>query len=123
MADNAWQEVYVHSKVTIMDDTFTIISSANLNTRSMEKDTELGIIYKQARSHMIYANGYGVCIPSKNAAANPDGMHDYNVAKQVFAVWKVLLDDNRKAKKEKSSKPLYPLRQFFRPNPTVSRKD
>ncbi len=32
VADNAWQEVYVHSKVTIMDDTFTIISSANLNT-------------------------------------------------------------------------------------------
>ncbi|WP_233134195.1 phospholipase D-like domain-containing protein, partial [Aggregatibacter actinomycetemcomitans] len=37
-------EVYVHSKVTIMDDVFTVISSANLNTRSMQVDTELGII-------------------------------------------------------------------------------
>ena len=33
VADNAWQEVYVHSKVTIIDDVFTVISSANLNTR------------------------------------------------------------------------------------------
>ena len=41
-------EVYVHSKVTIMDDVFTVISSANLNTRSMQVDTELGIIMECA---------------------------------------------------------------------------
>ena len=123
VADNAWQEVYVHSKVTIMDDTFTIISSANLNTRSMEKDTELGIILQTGEVARDLRKRLWSLHTKKNAAANPDGMHDYNVAKQVFAVWKVLLDDNRKAKKEKSSKPLYPLRQFFRPNPTVSRKD
>ena len=123
VADNAWQEVYVHSKVTIMDDTFTIISSANLNTRSMEKDTELGIILQTGEVAHDLRKRLWSLHTKKNAAANPDGMHDYNVAKQVFAVWKVLLDDNRKAKKEKSSKPLYPLRQFFRPNPTVSRKD
>ena len=123
VADNAWQEVYVHSKVTIMDDTFTIISSANLNTRSMEKDTELGIILQTGEVARDLRKRLWNLHTKKNAAANPDGMHDYNVAKQVFAVWKVLLDDNRKAKKEKSSKPLYPLRQFFRPNPTVSRKD
>ena len=123
VADNAWQEVYVHSKVTIMDDTFTIISSANLNTRSMEKDTELGIILQTGEVARDLRKRLWSLHTKKNAAANPDGMYDYNVAKQVFAVWKVLLDDNRKAKKEKSSKPLYPLRQFFRPNPTVSRKD
>ena len=123
VADNAWQEVYVHSKVTIMDDTFTIISSANLNTRSMEKDTELGIILQTGEVARDLRKRLWSLHTKKNAAANPDGRHDYNVAKQVFAVWKVLLDDNRKAKKEKSSKPLYPLRQFFRPNPTVSRKD
>ena len=123
VADNAWQEVYVHSKVTLMDDTFTIISSANLNTRSMEKDTELGIILQTGEVARDLRKRLWSLHTKKNAAANPDGMHDYNVAKQVFAVWKVLLDDNRKAKKEKSSKPLYPLRQFFRPNPTVSRKD
>ena len=36
----------------------------------------------------------------KNAAANPDGMHDYNVAKNAFDVWIKLLEDNRQAKKK-----------------------
>ena len=123
VADNAWQEVYVHSKVTIIDDVFTVISSANLNTRSMEKDTELGVILESGEIARDLRKRLWSLHTKKNAAANPDGMHDYNVAKQVFAVWKVLLDDNRKAKKEKSSKPLYPLRQFFRPNPKVSKLD
>ncbi|SSZ30494.1 cardiolipin synthetase [Aggregatibacter aphrophilus] len=123
VADNTWQEVYVHSKVTIIDDVFTVIGSANLNTRSMEKDTELGVILESGEIARDLRKRLWSLHTKKNAAANPDGMHDYNVAKQVFAVWKVLLDDNRKAKKEKSSKPLYPLRQFFRPNPKVSKLD
>ena len=123
VADNAWQEVYVHSKVTIMDDTFTIISSANLNTRSMEKDTELGIILQTGEVARDLRKRLWSLHTKKNAAADPDGMHDYNVAESAFDEWKDLLDANRQAKKEKSSKPLYPLRQFFRPNPKVSRKD
>ncbi|PNL90544.1 phosphatidylserine/phosphatidylglycerophosphate/cardiolipin synthase family protein [Aggregatibacter aphrophilus] len=123
VADNAWQEVYVHSKVTIMDDTFTIISSANLNTRSMEKDTELGIILQTGEVARDLRKRLWSLHTKKNAAANLDGMHDYNVAESAFDEWKDLLDANRQAKKEKSSKPLYPLRQFFRPNPKVSRKD
>ena len=123
VADNAWQEVYVHSKVTIMDDTFTIISSANLNTRSMEKDTELGIILQTGEVARNLRKRLWSLHTKKNAAANPDGMHDYNVAKNAFDVWIKLLEDNRQAKKEKSSKPLYPLRQFFRPNPKVSKLD
>ena len=123
MADNAWQEVYVHSKVTIMDDTFTIISSANLNTRSMEKDSELGIILQTGEVTRDLRKRLWSLHTKKNAAANPDGMHDYNVAENVFKEWGDLLNKNRAQKKKKSSKPLYPLRQFFRPNPTVSRKD
>ena len=91
MADNAWQEVYVHSKVTIMDDTFTIISSANLNTRSMEKDTELGIILQTGEVARDLRKRLWSLHTKKNAAANPDGMHDYNVAKNAFDVWIKLL--------------------------------
>lgn len=123
VADNAWQEVYVHSKVTIMDDTFTIISSANLNTRSMEKDTELGIILQTGEVARDLRKRLWSLHTKKNAAANPDGMHDYNVAENVFKEWGDLLNKNRAQKKKKSSKPLYPLRQFFRADPTVSRKD
>ena len=122
VADNAWQEVYVHSKVTIMDDTFTIISSANLNTRSMEKDSELGIILQTGEVTRDLRKRLWSLHTKKNAAANPDGMHDYNVAEGVFDIWGDLLKRNRDAK-NRGLKPLYPLRQFFRPNPTVSRKD
>ena len=123
VADNAWQEVYVHSKVTIMDDTFTIISSANLNTRSMEKDTELGIILQTGEVAHDLRKRLWSLHTKKNAAANPDGMHDYNVAEEAFDVWGQLMQKNREAKVSGNIKPLYPLRQFFRPNPTVSRKD
>ena len=123
VADNAWQEVYVHSKVTIMDDTFTIISSANLNTRSMEKDTELGIILQTGEVARDLRKRLWSLHTKKNAAANPDGMHDYNVAEEAFDVWGQLMQKNREAKVSGNIKPLYPLRQFFRPNPTVSRKD
>ena len=123
VADNAWQEVYVHSKVTIMDDTSTIISSANLNTRSMEKDTELGIILQTGEVARDLRKRLWSLHTKKNAAANPDGMHDYNVAKNAYDVWGKLIEGNRTEKKKKSPKPLYPLRQFFRANPKVSRVD
>lgn len=38
--------VYVHSKVSIFDDKAAIVSSANLNTRSLEWDTEAGYEFK-----------------------------------------------------------------------------
>lgn len=38
--------VYVHSKVSIFDDKAAIVSSANLNTRSLEWDTETGYEFK-----------------------------------------------------------------------------
>ena len=123
VADNAWQEVYVHSKVTIIDDTFTIISSANLNTRSMEKDTELGIILQTGEVAHDLRKRLWSLHTKKNAAANPDGMHDYNVAMNAFYVWGELIKDNREAKVSGNVKPLYPLRQFFRPNPKVSKLD
>ncbi|MCX2961810.1 phospholipase D-like domain-containing protein [Rodentibacter caecimuris] len=122
VADNAWQEVYVHSKVTIIDDVFTVISSANLNTRSMEKDTELGIILEAGEVACDLRKQLWGLHTKQNAAANPEGMHDYEVAKKAFREWGKLMNDNRETK-IKGLKPLYPLRQFFRANPKVSRAD
>ena len=89
----------------------------------MEKDTELGVILESGEIARDLRKRLWSLHTKKNAAANPDGMHDYNVAESAFDEWKDLLDANRQAKKEKSSKPLYPLRQFFRPNPKVSKLD
>ncbi len=39
-----WQQVYVHSKLTLVDDTFLIQGSANINLRSMAFDSEIAVI-------------------------------------------------------------------------------
>ncbi len=42
----AWMPVYIHSKLMIVDDVFTTHGSANINTRSMQVDSELNIIHE-----------------------------------------------------------------------------
>jgi len=44
-ADN-WMQVYVHSKIMIIDDVFLTHGSANVNRRSMEVDSELNICHE-----------------------------------------------------------------------------
>lgn len=115
-------EVYVHSKVTIMDDVFTIISSANLNTRSMQVDTELGIIMECADVAEGLRKRLWDLHTNKNSAANPDDMHDYVVAVEAFDQWLDLINKNKQAK-EKNETPTCALREFYRADPTVSRSD
>src|SRR5471032_1517862 len=35
--------IYVHSKLLVVDDVFSLLSSANINTRSLHTDSELGL--------------------------------------------------------------------------------
>ncbi|MBN6067093.1 phospholipase [Aggregatibacter actinomycetemcomitans] len=115
-------EVYVHSKVTIMDDVFTVISSANLNTRSMQVDTELGIIMECNEVAEGLRKRLWDLHTNKNSAANPDDMHDYAVAKEAFYQWQQLIDTNKKLNGTGNS-PNCALREFYRVDPTVSRSD
>ncbi len=115
-------EVYVHSKVTIMDDVFTVISSANLNTRSMQVDTELGIIMECADVAEGLRKRLWDLHTNKNSAANPDDMHDYAVAKEAFKKWGKLIEANKRSQKDGNS-PECALREFSRDDPKVSRSD
>ncbi|WP_258305141.1 phospholipase D-like domain-containing protein [Aggregatibacter actinomycetemcomitans] len=115
-------EVYVHSKVTIMDDVFTVISSANLNTRSMQVDTELGIIMECNEVAEGLRKRLWDLHTNKNGAANPDDMHDYEVAVGAFDQWLDLINKNKQAKK-KNENPTCALREFYRADPTVSKSD
>ena len=115
-------EVYVHSKVTIMDDVFTVISSANLNTRSMQVDTELGIIMECAEVAEGLRKRLWDLHTNKNSAANPDDMHDYAVAKEAFRKWGELIKASKEAVELKNS-PACALREFHRDDPKVSRSD
>ena len=44
----AWMPIYVHSKVMIINDVFTTNGSANINTRSMQVDSEMNIAHEWA---------------------------------------------------------------------------
>lgn len=115
-------EVYVHSKVTIMDDVFTIISSANLNTRSMQVDTELGIIMECADVAEGLRKRLWDLHTNKNFAANPDDMHDYAVAEEAFRKWGELIKANKRAQKGNGVAKCA-LREFYRAAPSVSKSD
>lgn len=43
-----WMPVYVHSKLMIINDVFTTQGSANINTRSMQVDSEMNIAHEWA---------------------------------------------------------------------------
>ncbi|WNS84102.1 phosphatidylserine/phosphatidylglycerophosphate/cardiolipin synthase family protein [Neisseria sp. DTU_2021_1001991_1_SI_NGA_ILE_055] len=132
-ASNAWKEVYIHSKVTIIDDVFTVISSANLNTRSMQVDTELGIftengaVARKLRKDLWKLHTRDLH-KANNAAgkfdnvANPDAMNDPNIAKIAFERWEKIMQIN-KANIKGGKPPLHPLCEFLRLDPKISQLD
>ncbi|HCL3949945.1 TPA: hypothetical protein N2C02_000234, partial [Pseudomonas aeruginosa] len=82
-----YKHIYVHSKLLLVDDLYTLLSSANINVRSMHGDSELGI-----------------------AQPNPDlaramreelwGAHVGRLAETTeknFELWNQKMDDNWKA--------------------------
>ena len=132
-ASNAWKEVYIHSKVTIIDDVFTVISSANLNTRSMQVDTELGIftengaVARKLRKDLWKLHTRDLH-KANNAAgkfdnvANPEAMNDPNVAFMAFRRWQIIMDENKK-QIINGKPPLHPLCEFLRLDPKISQLD
>lgn len=132
-ASNAWKEVYIHSKVTIIDDVFTVISSANLNTRSMQVDTELGIFTENGavarklrkdlwKLHTRDLNKANNAAGKFDNVANPEGMNDPNIAKKAFDQWERIMQRNKTNIKD-GKPPLHPLCEFLRLDPKVSRLD
>ena len=132
-ASNAWKEVYIHSKVTIIDDVFTVISSANLNTRSMQVDTELGIFTENGavarklrkdlwKLHTRDLNKANNAAGKFDNAANPEAMNDPSVAIMAFKRWQIIMDENKK-QIINGKPPLHPLCEFLRLDPKVSRLD
>lgn len=122
VAKDDWQEVYVHSKVTIIDDVFLFIGSANLNTRSMYVDSELGIISEckeisQGLRQQLWGMHTG-----NNPEANPTEMNSFDKCEAAFDRWENLMKDNRDAKNEHQP-PLYPLCEFLRVTTKVSSLD
>ncbi|SCK25685.1 phospholipase D-like domain-containing protein [Vogesella sp. LIG4] len=110
----AWPEVYVHSKLLLVNDTYMTLGSANINTRSMEVDSELNVahcnphISRQARLDLwnIHTGGKG---------AQADVV-------QAFNSWRDIIKEN-KGREPRKQVPEASLRGFQRFDPTQSNKD
>lgn len=55
------EQIYIHSKLMIVDDRFAIVGSANINDRSLlgERDSELAVLVKDNNSIRADINGKG----------------------------------------------------------------
>ncbi|WP_433770623.1 phospholipase D-like domain-containing protein [Pseudomonas putida] len=103
-AGKKWMDVYIHSKLMIVDDVFTTHGSANINTRSMQVDSELNIAHEWAsvtqvmrrRLWEMHTNGMG-------------GQDDPAVA---FEEWKRIINTN-KSFQLKQMTPYAPLVEFY----------
>jgi phosphatidylserine/phosphatidylglycerophosphate/cardiolipin synthase-like enzyme len=82
-----WMDVYVHSKLMIVDDVFTTLGSANINTRSMQVDSELNIciedpaVTRPLREHLFGVHTGGRATGSDISA--------------VFNAWGDVIDENK----------------------------
>lgn len=115
-AGQDWVETYIHAKLMIIDDTFMTLGSANINTRSMETDSELNIIHdrpevsKPARQKLwdLHTRNYG----GRRIADLPPHM--------AHEIWKNIMEINRRRRQRRLT-PVAPLDAFLRTDP--SRKD
>ncbi|HGW4676740.1 phospholipase D-like domain-containing protein [Klebsiella pneumoniae] len=107
--------VYIHSKLMIVNDVFTTHGSANINTRSMQVDSEMNIAHEWAsvtrdlrrRLWNMHTNGRG-------------GQDD---AKDAFKAWEDLINANAKLQGTGKGRPEASLIKFYYSKPTLSDLD
>ncbi|WP_428943309.1 phospholipase [Pantoea sp. FN060301] len=117
---HSWMPVYVHSKLMIVNDMFTTHGSANINTRSMQVDSEMNIAHEWAsetrtlrrRLWDLHTAGQGV----------------QDNAEKAFKAWEDILkknEDNQQGDSEGKNKksPIAPLIKFNYDKPILKDLD
>ena len=96
--------VYIHSKLMIVNDVFTTHGSANINTRSMQVDSELNIAHEWAsvtqglRRRLWEQHTGGIGAQDDPAVA--------------FKVWADIIERNKK-RQQLRMQPWAPLVEFY----------
>lgn len=112
-----WLDVYIHSKLMIIDDVFTTLGSANINTRSMEVDSELNICVEDpAVAKPLRKQLWGIHTDEEGTG------DDIRVA---FNAWtrKSVLNATRRVKGKYARVPIGSLTEFRRESPSRTYKD
>ncbi|MFJ3466186.1 phospholipase D-like domain-containing protein [Pseudomonas sp. NPDC090201] len=100
-----WMPVYIHSKLMIVDDVFTTHGSANINTRSMQVDSELNIAHEWAsKTKELRQRLWRLHTASERKQDDPEA---------AFTVWQDIIDENTTRKAAGIKGPDAPLVQFL----------
>lgn len=100
-----WMDVYIHSKLMLIDDAFTTLDSANINTRSMEVDSELNIAHH--KPEITYA------LRKKLWNLHTKGQGAQDDPAEAFDMWAKVIQRNKDQRKTKKH-PIAPLIEFHR---------
>ena len=114
-----WVEVYIHAKLMLIDDTFMTLGSANINTRSMEVDSELNITHHR---HEITQPARKKLWQMHTGSRSGGEVMDKDGMKKAYKAWRDLMDENKNRRFKKQS-PVAPLVEFLRTDPTRSNID
>jgi phosphatidylserine/phosphatidylglycerophosphate/cardiolipin synthase-like enzyme len=103
-AGQKWMPVYVHSKLMIVDDVFTTLGSANINTRSMQVDSELNIAHEWvSETQALRRRLWGMHTGGRGAQDDPV---------EAFGVWQDIIEKKLKCQETLDS-PRAPLIGFY----------
>ena len=119
-----WQEVYIHAKLMMIDDAFMTAGSANINTRSMQTDSELNIAHHRPEiTGPLREQQWDKYTRGKNdKGENIERVPLGTPVKEAFKTWEALMSKNAIAKKE-GKRPLAQLAEFMRTSDKISDKD
>ncbi|MBT8768445.1 phospholipase [Metapseudomonas boanensis] len=111
-----WMPVYIHSKLMIVNDVFTTHGSANINTRSMQVDSELNIAHEwHSVTQAMRRRLWGLHTDGRGAQDDP---------KKAFKAWEKIIENNKKLQRDrKNGVPDAPLVEFLYDKTTLSNLD
>ncbi|WP_322044367.1 phospholipase D-like domain-containing protein [Paraburkholderia sp. J67] len=88
----AYREIYIHSKLMIIDDVFFTLGSANLNQRSMSVDSEINI----AATGVEHATALRGNVFGMHSGGDINGDGGRNAMPQIFRNWENRMQGNYK---------------------------
>ena len=96
--------VYIHSKLMIVNDVFTTHGSANINTRSMQVDSELNIAHEWASvTRALRRRLWDLHTDKRGAQDDPA---------EAFDAWQVIINDNKNLQEDEDA-PSASLVEFY----------